>query len=255
VNSGTTANGLAARLAMLFYSAVSYGIFLLSVVYLIGFLGHLAVPKHIDDGPLLDWHLAALTDLGLITLFAIQHSVMARTGFKTRLTRFIPATIERSTYVLVSSLILGLMFWLWQPITAPVWTADSPLTRALITALFWAGWVVVFVATLLISHFELFGLKQAIDHLRGAKPGAQPFKTPLLYKVVRHPLYLGFLIAFWAAPDMTVGHLLFALAFTAYIFIGAHFEEKDLVALFGETYRRYQKEVGMVLPWRRKGQR
>ncbi|MHA6576038.1 methanethiol S-methyltransferase [Pseudomonas yamanorum] len=253
MNSGTPSNGMAARLAMLFYSAVSYGIFLISVVYLIGFLGRLLVPKHIDDGITLDWLLAALANIGLISLFAVQHSVMARKGFKARLTRVIPATIERSTYVLISSLILGLMFWLWQPITASVWTVDSPLARALITGLFWTGWAVVFVATLLISHFDLFGLRQAIDHLRGTAPRAQPFKTPALYKVVRHPLYLGFLIAFWATPDMTAGHLLFALAFTAYIFIGAHIEEKDLVALFGETYRRYQKEVGMVLPWRRKG--
>lgn len=254
MHSATTANCLAARLALLVYSTFSYGIFLLSVAYLIGFLGHLLVPKHIDDGATLDWPLAALADLGLIALFAVSHSVMARKRFKARLTRFIPAVIERSTYVLTSSLILMLLFWLWQPITASVWTLDAPLARALMTGLFWTGWAVVFVATLLISHFELFGLRQALDNLRGTAPRAQPFKTPALYKIVRHPLYLGFLIAFWTTPDMTAGHLLFALAFTAYLFIGAHLEEKDLVALFGETYRRYQKEVGMVLPWRRKGQ-
>lgn len=255
MNSGTPPNGMAARLTMLLYSAVSYGIFLISVVYLIGFLGRLFVPKHIDDGVTLEWPLAALANIGLISLFAVQHSVMSRKGFKARLTRFIPTVIERSTYVLISSLILVLLFWLWQPITVSVWTVESPLARALITGVFWIGWAVVFVATLLISHFELFGLRQTLDNLRGIAPRVQPFKTPALYKIVRHPLYLGFLIAFWATPDMTAGHLLFALAFTAYLFIGAHLEEKDLVVLFGETYRRYQQEVGMVLPWRRKNQR
>lgn len=189
-----------------------------------------------------------MINLSLLLLFALQHTVMARQGFKSWLARYIPITVERSTYVLLSSLVLMLMFWLWQPMPTPVWTVETSLLRVMVSATFWLGWVLVLVATLLISHFELFGLKQAIDRYRNAVPRVHAFKTPGLYKVVRHPLYLGFLIVFWATPDMSAGRLLFALGMSAYLFIGVHFEERDLVVLFGEQYRCYQKRVGMVLP-------
>lgn len=248
MNIDTTANGLTVRLAGLIYSACCYLIFLLTFLYLIGFIGRVVVPKNIDDGIVINHWWAALINLSLLLLFALQHTVMARQGFKSWLARYIPTTVERSTYVLLSSLVLMLMFWLWQPMPTPVWTVETSLLRVMVSATFWLGWVLVLVATLLISHFELFGLKQAIDRYRNAVPRVHAFKTPGLYKVVRHPLYLGFLIVFWATPEMSAGRLLFALGMSAYVFIGAHFEERDLVALFGEQYRCYQKRVGMVLP-------
>lgn len=248
MNIDTTANGLTVRLAGLIYSACCYLIFLLTFLYLIGFIGRVVVPKNIEDGIVINRWWAALINLSLLLLFALQHTVMARQGFKSWLARYIPTTVERSTYVLLSSLVLMLMFLLWQPMPTPVWTVETSLLRVMVSATFWLGWVLVLVATLLISHFELFGLKQAIDRYRNAVPRAHAFKTPWLYKLVRHPLYLGFLIVFWATPDMSAGRLLFALGMSAYVFIGAHFEERDLVALFGEQYRCYQKRVGMVLP-------
>ena len=248
MNIDTTTNGLTVRLAGLIYSACCYLIFLLTFLYLIGFIGRVVVPKNIDNGIVINGWWAALINLSLLLLFAVQHTVMARQGFKSWLTRYIPTAVERSTYVLLSSLVLMLMFWLWQPMPAPVWTVEASLLRVIVSAIFWLGWVLVLVATLLISHFELFGLRQAIDRYRNAVPRAHAFKTPWLYKRVRHPLYLGFLIVFWATPDMSAGRLLFALGMSAYLFIGAHFEERDLVALFGEQYRCYQKSVGMVLP-------
>lgn len=248
MNIDTTTNSLTVRLAGLIYSACCYLIFLLTFLYLIGFIGRVVVPKNIDNGIVINGWWAALINLSLLLLFALQHTVMARQGFKSWLTRYIPTAVERSTYVLLSSLVLMLMFWLWQPMPAPVWTVEASLLRVIVSAIFWLGWGLVLVATLLISHFELFGLRQAIDRYRNAVPRAHAFKTPWLYKRVRHPLYLGFLIVFWATPDMSAGRLLFALGMSAYLFIGAHFEERDLVALFGEQYRCYQKSVGMVLP-------
>ncbi|NVZ67980.1 methanethiol S-methyltransferase [Pseudomonas costantinii] len=240
---------LAARLAGLVYSSFCYLFFLLVFLYLMGFLGRAGVPKHIDDGPLIAWPIALLINCSLLLVFSIQHSGMARKRFKTWMTRFIPAPVERSTYVLLSSLVFTLMFWLWQPITFTVWNVDADWARAALTGVFWLGWGITLLATLLISHFELFGLKQAIDRWRNTAQSAPVFRTPLLYKNVRHPLYLGFLIAFWATPHMTAGHLLFALWMSLYIFIGAYLEEQDLVVLFGDRYRRYQAEVGMIFPW------
>ena len=248
MNIDTTTNSLTVRLAGLIYSACCYLIFLLTFLYLIGFIGRVVVPKNIDNGIVINGWWAALINLSLLLLFALQHTVMARQGFKSWLTRYIPTAVERSTYVLLSSLVLMLMFWLWQPMPVPIWTVEASLLRVIVSAIFWLGWGLVLVATLLISHFELFGLRQAIDRYRNAVPRAHAFKTPWLYKRVRHPLYLGFLIVFWATPDMSAGRLLFALGMSAYLFIGAHFEERDLVALFGEQYRCYQKSVGMVLP-------
>lgn len=242
-------NNRAVRAIALVYSACCYVVFLITFLYLIGFVGSVAVPKNINDGPLLAWPLAVLINCALILLFGVQHTVMARKGFKRWLAAVIPTSVERSTYVLLSSLVLVLMFWLWQPMTLTVWEVETTWARGLLIGLFWLGWGIALLATFLIGHFELFGLKQPIDRWRRATPQAPEFRTPLFYKIVRHPLYLGFLIAFWATPHMTAGHLLFSMGMTVYIFIGASFEEKDLVALFGERYRRYQQEVGMILPW------
>lgn len=242
-------NNRAVRAIALVYSACCYVVFLITFLYLIGFVGSVAVPKNINDGPLLAWPLAVLINCALILLFGVQHTVMARKGFKRWLAAVIPTSFERSTYVLLSSLVLVLMFWLWQPMTLTVWEVETTWAKGLLIGLFWLGWGIALLATFLIGHFELFGLKQPIDRWRRATPQAPEFRTPLFYKIVRHPLYLGFLIAFWATPHMTAGHLLFSMGMTVYIFIGASFEEKDLVALFGERYRRYQQEVGMILPW------
>lgn len=238
----------AARVIGLAYSTCCYLAFLFTVLYLIGFIGGAVVPKNINDGPMVAWPTAVLINGALIILFGVQHTVMARKGFKHWLCKFIPAPAERSTYVLFSSLVLGVMFWLWQPIPHSVWEVEAAWANVLLTGLFWLGWGIVLLATFLISHFELFGLKQAIDRWRNTPQQAPIFRTPLLYKIVRHPLYLGFLIAFWATPHMTVGHLVFALGMSVYLFIGARFEERDLVVLFGERYRSYQSEVGMVVP-------
>lgn len=246
MNPQTHADSLPARLVGLVYSIACYVVFLVIFLYLMGFLGSVVVPKNINAGRLIDWSLATLINGLLIILFGLQHSVMARKRFKSRLTALIPTAAERSTYVLFSSLVLGVMVWLWHPITYQVWHIETAWARALITGLFWAGWAIVLLATLLISHFELFGLKQAIDRWRDTAQHAPVFRTPLLYKIIRHPLYLGFLIAFWATPDMTVGHLQFAMGLTVYLFIGTYFEEKDLTVLFGDRYREYQREVSMI---------
>lgn len=248
MNPQKNAYNLPVRVVGLVYSLGCYLVFLVTFLYLIGFVGSIAVPKNINDGPLIDWPLAALVDGLLVILFGLQHSLMARKSFKSRLTALIPTAAERSTYVLLSSLVLGVMFWLWYPINFPVWRVEIPWASALITGLFWMGWAIVLLATLLISHFELFGLKQAIDRWRDTTQHAPVFRTPLLYKLVRHPLYLGFLIAFWATTDMTVGHLLFSMGLTVYLFIGAYLEERDLVVLFGDRYRQYQGETSMILP-------
>jgi len=236
------------KVAGLLYSLCCYLCFLLTALYLMGFLSGIGVPKDIDSGPSLDWRLATLVDTLLITLFAVQHSGMARKGFKQWLTRFIPAPIERATYVLVTCLVLVLLFWLWQPIRASIWRLESAWTQGMLTGVFWIGWGVILLATFLISHFELLGIKQALDAWRSPKPENPTFKTPLLYKLVRHPLYLGFLIVFWATPSMTAGHLLFAALSTLYILIGVHLEERDLVELFGKDYRRYRQRVAMLVP-------
>ncbi|MEN5093965.1 methanethiol S-methyltransferase [Pseudomonas protegens] len=242
----------ATNLLYLLYSLSSYVIFLLTFLYLIGFLGALSVPKNIDSGEYRHWLVATAIDVALITLFAVQHSVMARESVKKKMSRIIPVPIERATYVLCSSLALILLFILWHPIPTMVWSVQSEVLRALLNGLYWAGWGIALVATFLISHFELFGLKQAYPSLYKTQPEPLNFITPFLYKIVRHPMYLGFLIAFWATPAMSVGHLVFALTCTAYIFAGTHLEEKDMVRVFGKQYLAYQKQVGMLLPSRRK---
>lgn len=234
------------------YGVVAYVVFFATFLYAVGFVDGLVVPKTIDtvafDTPI---GIAVVINFALMAAFAIQHSVMARTGFKAFVTRCLPRAIERSTYVLLASLLLLLLFWQWRAIPAVVWRIDDPVVARAVLALSLFGWAIVLFSTFLINHFELFGLHQVANNLTG-QPMPQPrFRTPLLYKLVRHPLYLGFFIAFWAAPVMTQGHLLFAAVTTAYAFFGILLEERDLVALFGEEYRAYRKRVPMVLPWPR----
>ena len=230
------------------YGVAAYGAFFFTILYAIGFAANLVVPKSIDvggGGPLVE---SLAINVLLLGLFAIQHSVMARAGFKRVWTRVIPKSIERSTYVLIASLVLLLVFWQWRPITTPVWTVTSPAGVAVLNIVFWFGWALLFASSFMISHFELFGLTQVIARLRRKELPAPRFHTPMLYQHVRHPLYLGFLLAFWSTPSMTVGHLVFALGCTGYILIAIQFEERDLIRLFGDQYRRYREQVGMLLP-------
>jgi methanethiol S-methyltransferase len=233
------------------YGLAAYLAAMASIAYSVGFVSGLIVPKTIDTGTIVPMTEAVGVDLLLLAVFAIQHSVMARKGFKLWWTRFVPKSVERSTFVLVSGLALTLLLWQWRPIPAVIWSIEDPAIAMAVTGLSFVGWLILLTSTFLINHFELFGLHQVANNLTGRKMPTPQFRTPLFYKIVRHPLYLGFLIAFWAAPTMTVGHLLFAVACTAYIFIGILLEERDLIDLFGDEYRSYRNRVSMVLPWRK----
>jgi len=236
------------RILALAYGVAAYAVFLGTFLYAIGFTTGLVVPKTVDTGPAGSIGAALIIDVLLLSVFAIQHSVMARVPFKRWWTQFVPTAIERSTYVLLASLALILVFWQWRPIPAIVWEASEPTLAMAILGVAFFGWGMVLLSTFLINHFELFGLHQVLLNLV-RKDAAEPrFRTPFLYKLVRHPLYLGFIIAFWASPVMTAGHLLFAVVTTVYILVAIALEERDLVALFGDEYRRYRERVGMLVP-------
>jgi methanethiol S-methyltransferase len=235
-------------IAAFLYGITSYAIFLCSFLYAIGFVGNVLVPKSIDSSPAGSLPEALLVDLALLGLFAVQHSVMARPGFKTWWTRIVSPAIERSTYVLFASLALSLLFWQWQPIAGTLWDVQDPVGRGAIHALYVLGWLVVLSSTFMINHFDLFGLRQVYLRLRSEPYTPLPFVTVALYRFVRHPIMLGFLIAFWSAPTMTLGRLLFAGATTAYIFIGIWLEERDLRRAHGATYERYRQQASMILP-------
>jgi protein-S-isoprenylcysteine O-methyltransferase Ste14 len=233
------------------YGLASYVFFFITFLYAIGFISGLVVPKTIDIGTVVPVTEAIIVDLLLMSVFAIQHSVMARKQFKQWWTQFVPKPVERSTYVLFSSLALALLLWQWRPLPTVVWHIDNPQIAMAVIGLSFAGWLILLTSTFLINHFELFGLHQVANNLASRTMPTPRFRTPLYYKFVRHPLYLGFIIAFWSAPTMTAGHLLFAAVTTAYIIVGASLEERDLIDLFGDDYRRYRQRVSMLVPWRR----
>jgi protein-S-isoprenylcysteine O-methyltransferase Ste14 len=240
------------RVIAFVYGAVSYLIFFGTFLYAAGFIGNLVVPKTLDGTPVGSLGTSLLIDLGLLGLFAVQHSVMARPAFKRMWTRIVPEPVERSTYVLASSLALILLFWAWRPLGGVVWDVQNPVGRGLLHAGFAFGWLLVLVATFLINHFDLFGLRQVWLHFRGRPYTPLPFKTPGLYRLVRHPLYVGWFFAFWSTPTMTTTHLLFALATTAYILIAIQLEERDLVT-FHPEYAEYRRRVPMLIPRTRRG--
>lgn len=251
------------RILILLFGVIAYLVFLPTFLYLIAFVGNLQATALADPIPALAWLVphsidfgretgpvapAVVVNLVLIALFGLQHSVMARSGFKAWLTRVLPKPAERSVYVLIASLVLILMFWQWRPMPAVIWSVESGIGQGVLWALFAAGFGLVLLSTFLIDHFDLFGLRQVWAQFRGREPGSPRFFTPLFYRIVRHPLYLGFLIAFWATPHMTAGHLLFAAGMTAYILVGVRFEERDLVAHLGDDYRRYREQVPKLVP-------
>ena len=239
------------RFIAFLYGLVAYLVFFATFVYAIGFVSGLVVPKTIDTGAAVPLTEALVLNILLMSLFAVQHSVMARKEFKRWWTKYVPKAVERSTYVLLASLALALLFWQWRPIATVVWQVNDPRVAMVITGLSLVGWLLVLTSTFLINHFELFGVHQVANNLVGRDMPALRFRTPVLYKVVRHPVYLGFIIAFWVTPNMTVGHMLFAAVTTAYIFVGIALEERDLVGLFGDEYRRYREQVSMLVPWRK----
>jgi methanethiol S-methyltransferase len=240
------------RITTMAYGTICYVVFLITFLYAIGFVGNLWVPKSMDSGRTGPLMQAIAIDLALLALFAIQHSVMARQWFKRAWTSIIPPSAERSTYVLFSSLCLLLLFWRWQPIGGTIWEFDDRPPRAVMLALYASGWAIVLTATFMTNHFDLFGLRQAWIRFQGRAYEPIAFRTTGFYKLVRHPLYVGWLLVFWSTPVMTVTHLLFAAATTAYILIAIQFEERDLLAMYGETYARYRSEVPMLAPLRRR---
>lgn len=237
------------------YGALSYLMFLVAFLYAIGFVGDIVVPRSVDHAISAPTGQAIVVNALLLGLFAVQHSVMARPAFKRWWTRFVPQPIERSTYVLASSLALFLLYWQWRSIPAEMWHIGAPAGRLAVWALFWLGWAIVLGGTFMISHLDLFGLRQVYLFWRGKPHSDIGFCAPLLYRVVRHPLMLGFIIAFWAAPTMMAGHLLFAVATTAYIVIAVRLEERDLVDAMGDQYRDYRREVSMLVPLPRRSRK
>ena len=239
------------RVFTFLYGAASYAVCLATFLYLAGFIGNFAVPKSLDSPATGPWQPALWIDLGLLSLFALQHSVMARPAFKRVLTKVVPVAAERSTYVLASSLAMLLMFWEWRPLGGTVWDVQSELGKVLLYGGYALGWVLVLAATFVINHFDLFGIRQVWRHLLGKPQSSLKFATPLLYRIVRHPLYVGWMVVFWSTPVMTVAHLLFALVTTAYIFAAIRFEERDLMAAHPE-YAGYRQQVPMIVPGMRR---
>jgi methanethiol S-methyltransferase len=237
------------RFLALGYGALCYAIFLVAFLYAIGFVGNIAVPRSVDHGVVAPIGQAVVVNVLLLGLFAIQHSVMARPAFKRWWTRFVPSSVERSTYVLAASLVLFLLYWQWRTMPAVVWDLTSPPQRLGVWVLFWFGWLKVLAATFMINHFELFGLRQVYSVWREKPHIDLGFRKPLLYRFIRHPIMVGFIIGFWATPTMTAGHLLFAVGTTGYILVAVHLEERDLAGALGDPYREYRSEVAMFLPY------
>lgn len=232
------------------YGILSYTVFFASFLYAIGFVGNLLVPKSIDSGTESDFAMSVLINVLLLSLFAVQHSIMARPAFKEKWTKIINPAIERSTFVLLSSLILFLIYWQWQPLTNTVWNVENETFALILNGLFWLGWLIVLLSTFMINHFHLFGLDQVFANLKSKAPTGLKFKEHFFYKLVRHPIMTGFIIAFWATPNMSEGRLLFAVVTTAYIFVAVKYlEERDLKKEFGDTYKDYQKRVPMLFPF------
>lgn len=241
------------KLSVLLYGVVCYSIFLFTFLYAIGFTGNILVPKSIDSGPNSSGAMSLLIDICLLSLFALQHSIMARPAFKKWWTRFIPASIERSTYVLLASLALLLLFWKWSPFQGIVWEFKSGVGKYFFSALFVTGWIIVLLSTFMINHFDLFGLKQVFYYFKNKPADDLIFKTNWLYRIVRHPIMLGFIIAFWSAPVMTAGHCLFAIVTTMYILFAIQFlEERDLQKSIGSAYKAYKNQVPMLIPFSKK---
>ncbi len=233
----------------LLYGIICYIAFFGTILYAIGFVGNLVVPKTIDSEPQVSLIQAILINASLLLLFALQHSIMARPAFKQWWTRIIPTALERSSFVLLSSLCLMLLMWQWQPIGGVVWSIDNSFAKTILFILYLTGWGLVFVSTFLINHFDLFGLRQVWLYFTGKPYTALPFRLPAMYKLVRHPLYLGFIIAFWSTPVMTISHLLFSILTTGYILTAIQFEERDLLTHFGDKYREYKKWAPMLIPF------
>lgn len=248
----TTTTNKISRVAALVYGLVCYAIFFVTFLYAIGFVGNFVVPKSIDSAPIIPLGQALLVNIGLLGLFGLQHSAMARPAFKQRWTRIVSKPVERSTYVLFSSLCLITLFYFWQPLGITVWTVENSIFRNLLYACFGFGWLLVLVSTFLINHFDLFGLRQVYLYLRGKDYTPLQFATPGPYSYVRHPLYVGWLFAFWSTPTMTVAHLVFAVITTVYILVAIQLEERDLIKAYGKAYIDYRDRVPMLIPFSRR---